>query len=694
MTRPSPLDSSGSSTPSWFLPRLGAVVVAILGFLPVVNWIRGGHEAAWYGMVASEWLNGSLIALGGGIVLAILSRRLPLWREGALRELVVRAHERPRVTGGVLFAFAFALYAAVALGVLSGKPLLIDELSQLFQARIFAQGKLWLEAPQYPEFTSILHILDGRGKWFSQFPFGGPLMLVPGVWLGAPWLVGPFAGASSVAVFWAIVRRIEQRQAVALGASLLFMVAPFVAFMAGSHMNHVTALTWLLVAIYGLVRQTEDGSPHPAFAALCGFSLGMLATIRPVDAVAFALPAGTWMLWRAIKRPPCWIEVVGAGLAIAGPAGAILWYNALTTGHPLLFAYEELWGKDHGLGFHSAPWGFAHSPARGLELLSLYFLRLQSYLFETGIPSLTAAVAGLALARRLTAVDRYLFASAGLLLGLYFAYWHDGFYLGPRFVYLLSPFFILWTARFPSLLRERWPSAHVAHRVVWYSMAVAAAMALTINLPFRTRQYAGGLASMRLDYIGVAERAGIRDALILVRESWGTQLVARLWALGVPHSQTESLYRSVDACQLEEAVRVLEAEGVRGSVAFARLAPLLKDSARVVKSELSPDRTERMLPGSLYTPRCQQRIIEDRAGFTLLAPVLVASWGTNTYVRDLHEHNSLLISANVGRPVYLMRPVSNDIGAPLRLEPLRPDSLLKAWNATHDAGAAPRAGTR
>ena len=678
MTEPiSPASSITTAAP--LLPRLVALVVGILGFLPVANWIPGGHEAEWYGTVVSEWLNGSLIAVGGGVVLAILSRHLPLWRTGLWTGLVRRAHQRPAFTGALLAAIAFVLYAVVARFVLSGRPLLIDELSQLFQARVFAQGKLWLDAPASPEFTSILHILDGGGKWFSQFPPGGPLMLVPGVWLGVPWLLGPAAGAASVALFWGIVRRIECRPAAALGAGMLFACAPFVAFMAGSHMNHVTALMWILVAIYALTRQSADESPHPGFAALCGFALGVTASIRPVDAAAFALPAGLWMLVRAFRRPTCWTEVIAAGVALAIPATGVLWYNAQTTGHPLLFAYEQLWGKDHGLGFHRAPWGFAHTPARGLELLSLYFLRLQSYLFETPIPSLTLAVAGLALARRLTAVDRYLVASAACLLALYFSYWHDGFYLGPRFVLLLAPMLVIWSARCPALMHERWPHAHLLQRGVWYTVAVSAAMALIVNLPFRTRQYQGGLASMRLDYTEPARRAGVQRALILVRESWGTQLVVRMWALGVPHSDTETLYRSVDACVLEEAIAVLEQEGTRGAGVLQRLTPLLRDSARVIKSEISPDRTERMLPGATYGPVCQQRVLEDRDGFTLLAPLLVQDWGGNVYARDLHARDTLLVAQYPGRPLYLLKPVSNDIGAPLHLLALGPDSLRVAW---------------
>lgn len=667
------------------IARAAGVVIAVLAFLPIANWIPGGHQADWYSTVSGEWVYGSAIVVGGALILTILSRRLPIWRDGMFASLAKRAHSAPTVTGLVIAAFALALYAIIALHVLSGHPLFIDEISQLFQARVFASGRPWLDAPTHPEFTSILHVVDSRGKWFSQFPPGGPLMMVPGVLLHAPWITGPVAGAVTAALFWGVVRRIEPRATVSLGASLLMAFAPFVAFLAASYMNHVTAGMWVMLAIYALTRmsepnqrnETDDG--RPTFAALAGFSFGVAASIRPVDAFAFALPAGIWMIVRVVRQPRRFPELLAAGLALAIPVGMLLWFNAQTTGSPFLFAYEQLWGRDHGLGFHRAPYGFVHTPARGLELLNLYFLRLQSYLFETPIPSLLPVIGALALTRRLDRIDRYLFASVAFLLLLYFAYWHDGFYLGPRFVYLTAPFLVLWAARFPSLLRERWPNNLQLYRATVHGVVVAIVIAVGASIPYRAAQYQHGLRSMRVDFPAIARRAGVENALIFVRESWGSQLMSRMWALGVPHSEAESLYRNVDACALENVISSLEQTEMRDSVALRALLPLLADSSRVVRSTLSPDQSERQLPGRPYEPRCQRRILDDREGFTLLAPLMASEWGSNVYARDLHARDSLLVQRYPTRSLYLLRPVSSDESAPLQLTPLRIDSLRATW---------------
>jgi hypothetical protein len=661
-------------------PRATALVVAIVAFLPIANWIRGGHDANWYAYVSSGFLSGSAIALGIGIVLAILSRKIAaLWRDDAMEPVVALWDSHRSASTLVLFAIALALYAWVALGVLGGRPLLIDEVVELFQAQIYSSGSLSLPAFAHPEFFSGMHLVDTQGKVYSQFPAGGPAMLALGVLLNAPWLVGPFFGAVGVAAFAAYERITEPRRGVALAATLIFAFAPFAVFMSGSHMNHVTALAWTMVAIAAMAAvMTSRTGPRPLLAALSGFGFGIAATNRPVDAFAFALPAGIWFLIRALRDRRCWLDAIPAGLGVAVPMLALMWVNSRTTGAPLLFGYEVLWGKSHRLGFHAAPWGMSHTPARGLELINIYFLRLQTYFLETPVPSLLPALAALSLSRRLDRFDRYLLTSSALLVGLYFAYWHDGFYLGPRFMYLLMAPLAVWTARFYPLLRERVRS-EMLYRTAIYATLCAIGIAVVVDLPIRTRQYSNGLLTMRWNADSSAAASDVRDALVLVRESWGAQIVSRLWALGVPRSETELLYRRVDACTLDHAVKKLETGTDRGAAALMALRPLLADSARLVGSPVSPDTTEQYLPGSRYSAGCLARIAEDRTGFTLFTPLLLAHGGNNVYARDLHGRDTLLLQAYPNRKLYLLKPASAKIGEPPRFYPLSRDSLERAW---------------
>jgi len=240
---------------------------------------------------------------------------------------------------------------------------------------------------------------------------------------------------------------------------------------------------------------------------------------------------------------------------------------------------------------------------------------------------------------------------------------------------------VLWAARVPRVVADRVRSAHLRNGVT-AALAFGVVGALIFNLPVRVATYRAGLTSMRVDYAREAEHANVRNALVFVRESWGAQLVARLWGLGVSRAKTESIYRGTDACDLELEISALEHDGVRGAAAEARLAVLLaRDSSVVQKSTLTPDPTERVRPGAVYAPACMQRIEDDRAGFLHYAPLRLVTTGDNIYARDLHARDSLLLAQFADRPVYLMKRTGTRVDAPLEYLPLRRDSLMAAWRS-------------
>ena len=690
---PAPVESrsptpSGTDSPRRSIAAtVAALVVLALGFLPLLGWIPGGYADPEFRTQLDEWISGLAIALGIGLALAFASRHrgrdTALWREGLGGRIGDALDRRPIACALGVAAAALVAYILVALLVFDQRPLLIDEIAQVIQAQIFAEGRLWRPQPANPEFFSTLHIVEHEGRVFSQFPPGGPAFLALGVILGAAWLVGPVCGALAVLAFAWLLRAAEPRPAVRAAALVLFALAPFTVFMSGSHMNHVPTLLAVLVGAAATARAMTSPVPRPWLAFASGIGFGVAATVRPVDALAWALPAGLWYLGRSIREPRRWVDTLAAGAGVALPMALMLWVNARTTGAPLLFGYTVLWGPGHDLGFHTAPWGLEHTPARGVELLNMYFLRLQRYLFETPVPALLPVAAALLLVRRVGAVDRYLLAAGALLCGLYWAYWHDGFFVGPRFVYTLVPALALWTARLPGLARARWGGVRegLPYRTALFALLVSGAVAIAYSIPMRAGQYRRTFATERWSAARGADEAGVRNALVFVRESWEAQLVVRLWALGVSHPDGEKLYRGVDACVLEEAITALERDGVRGAAATARLMPLAGRSRRLETREVAPGSNVRVLPGLEWTPRCLRRLEATGSGAMPLAPLMVREAGDdNVYLRDLGERNALMLDRYPGRQVYLLRRASADASAQPRFFPLNPDSLRDAWS--------------
>ncbi len=660
------------------MARLLAAVLAVLGLLPVANWIAGGHEAPWYPDRLGGWLSGGAIAVGVAVIASIALRRWPhLWRDGAWARVAARWHRGAWRADLLVAAGVLGVGVVVAHAVLSARPLLIDEIIQVYQARIYAAGQLWLPAPAHPEFTSSQHLLDWGGKVFGQFPAGGPALLALGTLVGAEWIIGPLASALCAFLFARLVRRIEPRPGTALAAVLLFSAAPLVVFLGASMMNHITTTAALLAGAVALSHATAEREARGGAAFLAGLALGIAATIRPLDAAAFAIPTAAWLGWRARAGRSHLVALLASGLGVAIPVSLLLVVNHAQTGNAFTFGYIAMWGRTHELGFHATPWGDVHSPLRGLELVNLYLLRLQTYLYESAAPSLLFATAALAAARRVTAFDRWMIVSAMMLLGGYFAYWHDGFYLGPRFLLPMVPLLALWSARLPAVMADR-RVAEPARRAVIIAGCVSLLLGAVTLLPLRAQQYRNGMLSLRIDIDAEARRAGVSGAIVLVRESWGAQVMARLWARGVTRSDAEMAYRSADICRLDGVLARAEANGDSAAAVLRAMAPLRADSARLVAMRFASDTTPRVLPGSVMTERCTRRLLEDRAGFTLFPPLLLSRDTTNTYLRDLHALDSLVIRADDPRPLFLLvKPP--EAGAPIRFLPVNRDSMRREW---------------
>jgi len=665
---------------------IAATLFAILGFLPIALWVDGGPRYSDYAGQLVEWVSGSAIAIGAGVVLTILSRRLAwLWPVHAVERLGATLAARPTTIIAVITGIAFVAYALIARVVFGGRPILIDEIALLYHAQILAAGHLSLPAPAHPEFFSSMQIVDALGRVYSEYPVGGPAWLALWARAGVAWLAGPIAGAASIVAFASYLRIAEPDPRTALGAVAIFAAAPFVAFMSGTHMSCVPALTFALLSSAALVHVMASPVPRPLLAWLGGLALGAAATIRPVEGLAFALPAACWYLWRALREPRRWADAVASAGGVAIPIAILLYVNTRTTGAPLRFGYEVFWGSGHDLGFHRTPIGTMHTPARGLQYISTYALELQRYLFETPIPSLLPAIVALALTRRMAATDRYLLIVAATLAGLYSMYWFNGFYLGPRLFFALTPLVALWTARALPRLYARTSTSSAGTRIrrtAVHALVVSALVALVVSIPERAVQYASQFGTERWIRPGVAPRAGVHDAIVFVRESWDAQLVARMWALGVRPGDAEQLYQAIDACRLDDAIGTMESARDRGAPtidATERLRALVGDSARLATIRLSVGSSARETPGAVYPARCMERIAESQAGVLPLAPFLLLHDDRTIYARDLHARDSLLTNAYPDRPIYLARPASDAPTALPVLVPVSRDSLMRDW---------------
>ncbi|WP_419934560.1 glycosyltransferase family 39 protein [Candidatus Palauibacter sp.] len=642
-----------------------------------------------------EWMLGLLVCAG---VAWLASRRFPLAVERSADALagVLRFPPFPAFLLAVLAALA-ALLTATSLAAFSRRPLLVDTIAQLFQAKIFAGGVAWVPAPELGAFFATQHMVSDAGRWYAQYPPGHPAALAIGVWAGAPWLVPILFSLLSA---WLVIDTARHIFGEAVGrvTAVLLVLAPFFWFMGASHMNHVSSHLHISLFLWCFARWAGTG-PRPrvgdaaprGWILAAGLALGAAFVTRPLTALAvggaLALPA------LRLAAPCRWsTALLGAG-GFLGVASLYPIFNAATTGDPLTPGYLRLWGESHGLGFHLSPWGELHTPLAGLrnELIDLGLL--QAFLFEGPIPAL--APLGIFLAAGWSSVARSGTCSGagvranpsiarwdGRLLGAFLAipaahffYWHRDAFLGPRFLYEGLPFLLPLLAR--SLLellrhlsgrRPAWLGSVDLGTLTTALIGAAFLYSLAFGIPQRFRTYATNLGSLKRDLTAEARQAGIERGLIFVKVSWGNRLIARARGAGASASIAERAYRRSDHCELELVLREAETEGWNGARLDRTLVSLFRSADELAGFRLNGDPTLRFAPERPLAEVCVHELLYDRDGrdvmpatpsYTNYSPHLPANApdleGPLIFARDLRDQNRRLRARYPDLPAYLYR---------------------------------------
>src|SRR5439155_1684332 len=94
------------------------------------------------------------------------------------------------------------------------------------------------------------------------------------------------------------------------------------------------------------------------------------------------------------------------------------------------------------------PEGWPFTPAQGTRWMAAYLIHLNTVLFESAIPGLAFVVGAMLVLRPATRWDWLLVGLMATTIAGYWAYWFPGRFLGPRFLFLAVPSFIVFTARF------------------------------------------------------------------------------------------------------------------------------------------------------------------------------------------------------------------------------------------------------
>ncbi len=621
------------------------------------------------------WWTGAVLIWGtyGLFLIVVVSAAATRWG-AALDRLAARttaAIMRPSDAAFVVIvgAITTALGVAIALYCYAGRGFTGDEMAMTWHARMLVAGRVAIPSPAHPEFFSTVSVLQYDGRWFSQYPIGGPALLALGLAANAIWLVNPLLLGVAVWQFHRFARY-AFGQATARAAALLFMLSPFVLVLGATQMNHTAALTLVLVALAQLAAWDATTSrTRVVHAAGLGLAVAGVSLVRPLDAALLALPIGLFQLARLRRRPERRASLVVQVVAGALPVALLLWANMRTTGAPLLFAYDAAHGAAHGLGFHVDPNGEAHTIWRGIVYASGYLMRFDRFLMEWPLPALLVVCVVLASLRQGTRWDTLLLGLLGSFLVGYGAYWHNGFFDGPRFLLPVAPVLLIYLARVPEA------AARIAHasrrRTARLIVPACVLVAWLVPLPFssvpgRLMAQREQRTKLKTDVAAQASAAGLTQALVFVREPWRGRLLARLRGIGVPQFDAERVVNSTDACALQSALD--DADRARWPDARTRRDAVVgrarSAGAALARSDVAAESRVARAPAGPDTPQCRAEEAADGFGTMPYAMFLreqkVARdgrlTGTVVWARDLGARNALLRDEFGDRRWYLYRP--------------------------------------
>ena len=434
----------------------------------------------------------------------------------------------------LLFGVTFLITNLISCFVFEHMPHVQDSIAQLFQARVFAQGKLFLQSPRFPDFFDYTHVIN-EGRWYSQYSFMHPLFLMLGVFVGAPWIINPLLGALTVPLFYLLGRDLYGER-IGRIAGLLGCLTPFLLNMSSEFMNHSTSLlfaTLFLLFFFRTVRgslNTIPGTRKPEegggwiYAVIAGVALGIVADVRPYTALAFAAPLAAYGLYVMARKPgryfPRFLVMV---LCAAAVTSLVFIYNWLTNGDPFLWGYVVKWGPDHEIGFGHSAWGDFHTPYRGLINTLNSLNQTNKFVFEWPIPSLIPIALLFASGTR-DKKDWLLFSGFASLLVAFFFYWFQNSSFGPRFLYASTPCLLLLTVRGVHELRpflrrtcDLQVSDESVGRFVRRVWPVLTAVALGIGLPPLLSRVYHGYYDVSGDLARTVRKTKLENAVVFCK---------------------------------------------------------------------------------------------------------------------------------------------------------------------------------
>ena len=345
-----------------------------------------------------------------------------------------------------LLSFLAALMCQYFL--LEGVPHVPDETNYIAQAQVFASGHRL-----HPEFIAKdAYVLAFWFNWLpfsaSSFPFGWPLLLTGGVFLGISHLINPIICAILPTLGWhffQIYHPEPSSNRIPLLSSALLAFSPGIWLMGASWMAHTSCLAAFFLLALGCKKRK--------WAWVGGLGWGYIILARPFDGIVLC-GALFLLLFRNYRSLP-WVSILLTIPFISGLFVLIdnwmitgdalqfpinMWFSKSSSLSPLISENCNRLGFANDIGCQPTKGSLGHSITKALDLASDSFWRLDRLLI--GVKGMSVLVLiGIWHNRKNWSLVIFLFWVAIA----YLPYWSPGEAYGARFwhpMYLVLPLFL------------------------------------------------------------------------------------------------------------------------------------------------------------------------------------------------------------------------------------------------------------
>jgi hypothetical protein len=191
----------------------------------------------------------------------------------------------------IIVISGFALFASIGRNNAQGIPHVPDSVAYMFQAKLFASGRIYVENNGVIDANNIAINVDAVGHVYSQYPFGHPLLLAIGYLINMPEIIPSLLAAGMLFLIYKITFKLANRGTAFL-AMILAMFSPLVQMNAADYMSHNSGAFFFLLFVYlfiGFVKEGKHGFK-------IGLTAGFLFCIRPYTAVLLVVPFLIYLL--------------------------------------------------------------------------------------------------------------------------------------------------------------------------------------------------------------------------------------------------------------------------------------------------------------------------------------------------------------------------------------------------------------